>query len=270
MSWDSFDDELWDEYQWESHINEIEQKSDRLKEIINATLGENGPGWTRFMKEFSSEQEALDAYIEEELLFEEAYYPDDDEFDSEDDEEWDDLFFNSDEDPFLEDDDEEEGDSDVFNEEESDDAEDFLDGEEWKAESDDYIMSDYGSLENLKIYSESREIGIGLLHISRNHGETLKNRYYLEFVSGTLDICIKLAAGYGFGFERDVLGANIAYAKKALTSANRALAMLQHLKKKASVFTKEEYLKLHERIFELRNDIGIYVQELRDQFRSSI
>ena len=268
MSWESFDDELWDEYQWESHINEIEQKSDRLKEIINATLGENGPGWTRFMKEFNSEQEALDAYIEEELLFEEAYYPDDDEFDSEDDEEWDDLFFNSDEDPFLDEDDEE--DTDIFGEEDSDDEEDFLEGEEWKAESDDYVMSDYGSIENLKIYSESREIGIELLHMSRNHPDALKNRFYLEFVSRTLDVSIKLAAGYGFGFELDVLGANIAYAKKALTNANHALAMLQHLKKKISFFTKEEYFKLHERIFELRNEIGIYVQELRDQFRSSI
>ena len=269
MSWDSFDDELWDEYQWENHINEIEQKSDRLKEIINATLGENGPGWTRFMKEFGSEQEALDAYIEEELLFEEAYYPDDDEFDSEDDEEWDDLFFNSDDTSFLEEDDEDDQDGDIFDEEDEED-EDFLDGEEWKAESDDYVMSDYGSIENLKIYSESREIGIELLHKTRSHPDTLKNRYYLEFVSGTLDISIKLAAGYGFGFERDVLGANIAYAKKALTSANRALAMLQHLKKKVSVFTKEEYLKLHERLFELRNDIGVYVQELREQFRSSL
>ena len=265
MSWDSFDDELWDEYQWESHINEIEQKSDRLKEIINATLGENGPGWARFMKEFNSEQEALDAYIEEELLFEEAYYPDDDEFDSEDDE-WDDLLFNSD-DSLFEDEDDDEG--DIF-EEDEEEEEDFLEGEEWKAESDDYIMSDYGSIENLKIYSESREIGIELLHNSRVHPETLKNRIYLEFVSSALDVSIKLAAGYGFGFEKDVLGANIAYAKKALTSANRALAMLQHLKKKASIFTKEGYLKLHERLFELRNDIGIYVQELRDQFRASL
>ncbi len=266
MSWDSFDDELWDEYQWETHINEIEQKSDRLKEIINATLGENGPGWTRFMKEFNSEQEALDAYIEEELLFEEAYYPDDDEFDSDDDDEWDDLLFNND-DPFFE-----EEDGDIFDEddEEEEEEEDFLEGEEWKAESDDYIMSDYGSIENLKIYSESREVDIELLHKSRMHPETLKNRYFLEFVSCTLDVSIKLAAGYGFGFERDVLGANIAYAKKALTSANRALAMLQHLKKKASIFTKEEYLKLHERLFELRNDIGIYIQELRDQFRASL
>jgi len=266
MSWDSFDDELWDEYQWENHINEIEQKSDRLKEIINATLGENGPGWTRFMKEFSSEQEALDAYIEEELLFEEAYYPDDDDFDTDDDEEWDDLFFNSDEDPFL---DEEEEDGDLFDEEDEEE-DDFLEGEEWKAERDDYIMSDYGSIENFKIYSESREIGIGLLYKSRSQQEILKNRYYLEFVSGVLDISIKLAAGYGFGFEKDVLGANIAYAKKALNSGNRALAMLQHLKKKASIFTREEYLKLHERLFELRNDIGVYIQELRDQFRSSL
>lgn len=263
MSWDHHNDEFWDEYQWENHINEIEQKSDRLKEIINTTLGENGPGWIRFMQEFGSEQEAVDAYIEEELLFEEAYYPDDDELDDEDDDEWDDLLFNSDEEGTLFDGDEDE----LF---EDDGEDEILDGEEWKTENDDYIMSDYGSLDNLKIYSVSREIGIDLLNISRSQSEMMKNRYFLEFVSCILDVSIKLAAGYGFGFEKDVLGANIAYAKKALASANRALSMLQHLKKKIHLFTREEYLSFHERLFELRNDVGVYVQDLREQFRSSI
>lgn len=82
----------------------------------------------------------------------------------------------------------------------------------------------------------------------------------------TLKIGAKIAGGHSFGFEQDYIGANIAYSKKALLSANHGLELMQGLKKK-NLFTKRQYQELHARLFELRNDVGIYIQELRDQFR---
>ena len=88
---------------------------------------------------------------------------------------------------------------------------------------------------------------------------------YLEFVSDNLKIAAKLAGGYSFGFEVEYLGANIAYTKKALHYANHSLELVQKMKTEL-FFNRQEYAEIHGRLFELRNDIGIYVQELRSRF----
>jgi hypothetical protein len=90
-----------------------------------------------------------------------------------------------------------------------------------------------------------------------------------EFVSNVLKIGAKLAGGYSFGFEKDVLGGNIAYTKKALHSSNDALLKLQNMKGSLR-FKNDTYYDFHARLFEIRNDIGVYVQELRDQFQFGI
>ena len=68
---------------------------------------------------------------------------------------------------------------------------------------------------------------------------------------------------------KEYLGANIAYTKKALACANQCLSLMTSLKS-ADYFTKAAYGDLNSRLFELRNDIGVYVQELRDRFRFGI
>lgn len=86
-----------------------------------------------------------------------------------------------------------------------------------------------------------------------------------DFVEETLKIGAKLAGGYSFGFDHEYMGANIAYTKRSLYYANCGLNRLAQLKEK-DLFKKSEYLAFHERFHELRNDIGVYVQELRDRF----
>ncbi|MGK7370396.1 MAG: hypothetical protein ACNS64_09290, partial [Candidatus Halalkalibacterium sp. M3_1C_030] len=87
-----------------------------------------------------------------------------------------------------------------------------------------------------------------------------------DFVANVLKVGAKLAGGYSFGFEQDFLGGNIVYTKKALQCANNSLHLLQDYMKKTPYMEKEHYARLHEFLFELRNDIGIYVQELRERF----
>jgi hypothetical protein len=256
MSFDGFDDELyWDEHQWEAHLDELEKRSEQLRKFITSDPKGNLPRWITLLQENLDENQAVDAFIEEELLLDEAYFPEDEDDweDDEDDFEDDDFFFMNDEEmPFLEEDDE-----------------DFDAGEEWKFLSDDYTNSDYGSLENLQIYHTSKYLAVDVLKWAESVHEQYHNKTYHEFVGEILKISAKIAGGYSFGFEQDYLGGNIAYNKKALYCANNALNMLQK-QRKIAYMTPPMYRKLHSRLFELRNDIGIYIQELRDKFNYGI
>lgn len=248
MNFDGFDDELWDEFKWEAHLDEVEKKSDQLRRFISSDPKGNIPRWITLLKESKNEDDAFEAYVEEELLLDEAYFPEDEDWDDEDEFEDEDFLFGS---------------NDEFDElEESDD---YDKGEEWKSLSEDFAISDYGSIDNLMIFNRSKNLAVDVLKWAENVPQKLQNKAFQEFVGEILKIGAKLAGGYSFGFEPDYLGANIAYTKKALKSSNLALALLQS-QRSEEYFGSEVYSNYHEKIFEIRNDIGIYIQELRDRF----
>lgn len=251
-----YNDDVWDEHKWEAHLNEIEKKSDQLRRFITSDTSGNLPRWMTLLRESTDELDAVDAFIEEELQIEDVYFPDEDDEDWDEDEEddLDDFFYDEfEEDSFL-----------------MDDEDDFDDGEEWKELTSDYAMSDYGSIENLEIYNETRELAAFVLQWAENIHPKYHTPDYHEFVGNILKIGAKMAGGYSFGFEQDYLGANIAYTKKALNCANESLSLLQQSLKNMPYMTPATYLLLHERIFELRNSIGVYIQELREQFYSGL
>ncbi|MFW6348478.1 MAG: hypothetical protein ACOC2C_07710, partial [Cyclonatronaceae bacterium] len=310
--------------EWESHLDQAQEKSEQLRDYLNRTLGEEGPRWIKILQEAESEDAALDAFIEEQLMFEEAYLPDDDDWDDDDDLDDDDLFIgfgpqqqggaDSSEDPFadesdnasqdlpglpgrevfsdrrlsfgfLDDDDENEniaGDefdfedddlSDPFGDEldelDDDDDDFFEEGEEWKLLCDDYSMSDYGSIEHLPVYQKAHRFGAAVLYRSaQTRLEEMPaeaQEAFNQFVSDVLTVNSKVVAGYALGFEADVLGGNIAFCKKGLAAANRALDTLAALRE-LEVFGAIEFRQLHTDLFEVRNDLGIYIQDLREQF----
>ena len=255
MSFNDFDDNpIWNEFQWESHLDEIEKKSENLRRFITSDLNGNTPRWITLLKENLDELDAVEAFIEEELLLDEAYFPEDeDEWEDEDDEFDDDFFLE--ENSFLN-----------FDELDDEEFEDFDYGEEWKELSEEYTFSDYGSIENLTVYRTARLYAADVLKWAESIPAHLQTRQVHEFITNVLKISAKLAGGYSFGFEQDVMGGNIAYTKKALYSANDALSYLNSMKKEPFI-VPSLYTRLNERLFEIRNDIGIYVQELRDQFQ---
>lgn len=255
MSLDGFEEgPVWNEFQWESHLNEIEQRSEQLRRFITSDPKGNTPRWITLLQESLDELDAVEAFIEEELLLDEAYFPEDeDDWEDEDDDfEDDDFFFQDNSLPYLDDEDEDEDDFDY--------------GEEWKELSEDFTLSDYGSIENLDVYREARNLAVDILKWAETIPPHLQTKQVHEFIICVLKISAKLAGGYSFGFEQDVLGGNIAYTKKALYSANDALSYLQKMKREPFI-VDSIYAKFHGRLFEVRNDIGIYVQELRDRFK---
>ncbi|MEX1010868.1 MAG: hypothetical protein WDZ29_02280 [Balneolaceae bacterium] len=254
MSFDGFDDELyWNENQWEAHLNELEKRSEQLRKFITSDPSGRRPRWLTLLQENMDEDEAVDAFIEEELLLDDAYFPEDEDEWEDDDEEFDqdDYFFLMENMPFADDDEE--------------DEDDFDSGEEWKSLSDEYTYYDYVSLRNMPLYQEARALAVETLKWAEGIPEKGHNATCHDFISDTLRIGAKLAGGFSFGYEREYLGGNIAYTKRALYCANSALGLLQK-QKGSSYFTTEFYSFLHMRLFNLRNEIGVYVQELRDRF----
>lgn len=255
---DGFDDEQWDEFKWEAHLNEVEKKSEQLRKFIASDHNGNTPRWITLLQESLNEDDAFEAYVEEELLMDEAYFPEDeDDWEDEDDEDWDDedFLFGFDM-----------GSDDFMDFEDEDDFDDFDAGDEWKSLSDDYVYSDYAELESLTIYLDAKDLAVDILKLAESIHPKRQSAEFQNFVDEILKIGAKIAGGHSFGFEQDYIGANIAYSKKALYCANHALEVLREMKKQG-VFKKKLYQDLHARLFELRNDIGIYIQELRDLFR---
>lgn len=256
MFYGDFNDDIWDEHQWETHLNEIERQSTHLRKFIIQEHAGNIPRWLKLLQENSDEFDAVDAFIEEELLIDEAYFPgeDDEEIDDDDDneEEWEDFFL------------------DDFEDDTFFDYDDFDEGEEWKELSEEFAMSNTGSIDTLYVYNYSRMLAASILQWA----ETINPKHISinvnEFIGNVLKIGAKIAGGYSFGFDRDFLGGNIAYTKKALHCANNALTILQRDLKGNSFITKKQYFYFHEQLFTLRNDIGIYIQELREQFYNGI
>ena len=240
MQYSHSDDELWDERQWDAHISEVEKKTNQLRKFITTDpRGGSTPRWITLLEESVNEDDAFEAYVEEELLLDEAYFPDDEDWEEEDE-------FDEDEFPYSS-------------------IEEFDEGEEWKALSEDFAYSNYGSLDNLRIYSRSKKLAIDILRWALSINKKHKSGEIDDFVEETLKIGAKLAGGYSFGFDYEYIGANIAYTKRSLLYANYGLDRLVQLKGK-NLFKKTEYLVFHEHLHELRNDIGVYVQELRDRF----
>ncbi|MEX0686440.1 MAG: hypothetical protein WD267_12805 [Balneolales bacterium] len=261
------DDEIWDEFQWEVHLKEMEQRNVQMRGIFTSDIRDDKPNWLRLLKEYHSKLDVMNAYIEEELLIEESYFPDDEDWEDEDDDDSDPFFS-------LLDEESEEDWSSLFEEAEdeddfefSDDDDDDDEGEEWKKLSDEFTLSDFGVIENLNVYLEAKSYGADLLKHAETDPEYINNKKFTEFISSSLSISAKLAAGYSYGFGIDVLGANIVYCKKALNFANASLDNLHNLKK-TKLLKPARYIEIHHQLFELRNDIGIYIQNLRERFYS--
>lgn len=269
----SNEEEIWNEQQWESHLNEMEVKSEKLRVYIETNLGEQSPRWSRFLDGFPTKLDAIDAYIEDELMFEDAYFPDDDDDWDDDDDEVDDFFLNADE---------------------SEDEDDMEEGEEWKKHLDpdspfrsefnpeseendqdiatwiaNQILDDPEEIAEMEIYDEARELAADMLKLAEIVPQDEQDEKFIELVTKTVNVGSKVAGAFAFGFDLDVLGGNIAYCKKALGYANQVLELLQELKYRPFM-RYVDYETLHERMFDLRNDLGVHIQELREELNEGL
>lgn len=287
----SFSDSIWDEHRWEQHLNSLQVGLVKKKTFMKNSWGENEPVWMRFLKEYDDVEEALESYLDEELTYEDAYFPEDPD-EIEDDDDFDDEIVGK---KFLFDDPEAEfsasnADSDdeffipdpaeidmnmIQLTQNFDDAGDLFDddfdeleGEEWKSSIEDAFLNPFNESEDPFFcfihYDEIHELSLYFLLRTRIYTESQDNQQFVDFMAELLLATTKYAGGLAFDIEDlSTMGAIITYFKHSLTHLNNAMDKLGQLKNE-ELITQSEYDVLFTRFFELRNNMGIMIQEMRE------
>jgi len=222
-------DEPWDEHEWEDFLRENDRRVDRFMALLAAFMNRYPPP----PEEASPEEEAawnahLAAYIRRRTGYEGSV---------------DDL-------PVWE--------------QEADDAEpEDVEGEGWKTGLT--AFPEQQPVEELPVYQSARALATTVLCWSEPIPADAKDGDFVQFCSNALQIAAKVSGGHAVGYERDMLGGNIAYVKRGLIAANEALDALRTLRE-APYMREKDYLRLYEATFEVRNAVALHVLRLRERF----
>ncbi len=229
-------DEPWDEEQWEAFLRENDKRVDRYMELLHDFLRHHPRPPHDEPARLEAWKNDLRAFIEQKG--------------------WtrDDLAL-----PFLWLDDADDlEDNPLLQYDDAFDEDDLFDEDEEAAFTLD-------SLERLPIYQRAFALTGRIMDWADEVPGGDKDSTLVQFCSNVMQIPAKVAEGHGIGYERDMLGGNIACVKRALAAANAALTLLRQLKD-APYMTPRTYRELYEETYELRNALGVYVQELRARF----
>lgn len=97
----------------------------------------------------------------------------------------------------------------------------------------------------------------------------VKDSTLVQFCSYAMEIASNVAKGHDMGYEREMIGGNIACVKRALNAANASLEGL-HEMRDAPYMSAQLYARLYEQTYEVRNGLALYVLDLRDRFNLGI
>jgi hypothetical protein len=157
--------------------------------------------------------------------------------------------------------------NDDRNEEWMDDmiADEFEEGEEWKRITG-YEPTDFDNVENLPLYKKAFEFTIDAVKMVDEHLADVEDESVLTFCRSVTVPPARIAGGFGMGFEMEGLGGNIANCKRGLTAANKMLDALYEIGDK-ELLDRDLYLEFHGRAKEVRDELAVYIVELRERFR---
>lgn len=146
---------------------------------------------------------------------------------------------------------------------------DFVEeGEEWKQKTG-YDPTEFDSFENLPVYQLAYEYTIDAIRLIDEQFENDNDESIQAFARSVIIPPAKIAGGFGMGFDLESLGGNIANCKRGLNAANRMLTALQKMKEK-KILDQETFQDFYSRGKEVRDELGIYIVELRERFRRGI
>lgn len=230
-----FDDEIWDEDQWESFLKKDDDRVARYMKLLNRFLAEHPLPKTDDPNKDQEWKDAFNAYlIEHGLVLDDV-------------------------------------EQDLFHEQEGEvDEEGMLrfDLEEEELDLEEEYNS-FESLQQLPAYQKASALTSAVLSWSDALPGSIKDSELVQFCSNIMQITANIAKGHGMGYDREVLGGNIACLKRGIKSANAALDLLREMKSR-SYMRPAQYLDLYEQTYEVRNTVGLYIQELRERFNLGI
>ena len=141
----------------------------------------------------------------------------------------------------------------------------FEEGEEWKRLTG-YEPTDFDSVENLPLYKKAFEFTIGAMEMVDEQLADVEDKSVHTFCRSVTIPPAKIAGGFGMGFEMEGLGGNIANCKRGLNAANKMLDSLYEIGDK-ELLDHDLYLELHGQAKEVRDELAVYIVELRERFR---
>jgi len=141
-------------------------------------------------------------------------------------------------------------------------------GEEWKATTG-YDPRDFDSIENLPLYADAFEYTIDAMNLMDEELKDIDDESVDAFARSVIIPPAKIAGGFGFGFDLESIGGNIANCKRGLTAANQMLSALQEIKEKGFI-DENTFKEFYNGGKEVRDQLAIYIVELREQFRRGI
>ncbi|REL33471.1 hypothetical protein DYD21_11925 [Rhodohalobacter sp. SW132] len=148
------------------------------------------------------------------------------------------------------------------------DIDEYEEGEEWKQQTG-YDPTDFESFENMPLYQKAFKFTMDAMDMADEHLIDIEDESVKEFARSLTVPPAKIAGGFGFGFEMDSLGGNIANCKRGLNAANRMLNALYEIGEK-ELLDRDIYLEFYARAKEVRDELAIYIVELRERFRRGI
>lgn len=141
-------------------------------------------------------------------------------------------------------------------------------GEEWKSLTG-YEPDDFESIENLPVYEDFFEYTIDAMNLIDEELNEIDDESVYAFARSIIIPPAKIAGGFGFGFDLESIGGNIANCKRGLTAANRTLTALQEIREKEFI-NEKTFKDYYSRGKEVRDQLAIYIVELRERFRRGI
>jgi hypothetical protein len=141
-------------------------------------------------------------------------------------------------------------------------------GEEWKRLTG-FKEVEFNSVENFPLYQKTFQYTIDAMDLIGLGIKNVRDESIEAFPKSIIVPPAKIAGGFGMGFEMDSLGGNIANCKRGLTAANRMLTALQEMRDK-ELLDRETFLDFYSRGKEIRDELAIYIVELREKFRRGI
>ncbi len=227
-------DDIWDEEQWEAYLQESDRRTDRYMALMKGFLALHPQPEAHEEHALRMWKKALARFLRSKGWDQEE------------------LML-----PFIEPEEEghaEEGASGWPNM--------LLDAEE----DADAQLADFRDLD---VYQQAFRVVQDVLGWADRIAGDAKDSTLVQFCNHVLQVPAQIAKGHAFGYDRETLGGNIACVKRGLAEANEALALLRSMRT-SSYMTDATYRTLTEGVFELRNRVGLYVQELRERFNLGI
>ena len=145
---------------------------------------------------------------------------------------------------------------------------DFEEGEAWK-QLTGYEPTEFDSFEHLPLYQKAHEFTVDSIKMVNVRFADQEDESVRTFAQNVTIPAAKIAGGFAFGFEPDSIGGNIANCKRGLSAANRMLDALYQMGEK-ELMDRELYLKYYERAKEIRDELAIYIVELRERFKRGL